>query len=169
MSYRQQVDSARAAIRPELILSGWQATTKDPRQYSNVTFDEIENVGVAPAFNVMITGVLTTKKRGNDPLQEFCSVEPARTSILRQSEKRSVDVQCNVLLPAPISPKALPDLRMAPLEINVLFSDSAGTRYCTTYEMLLSTGLMSGAEVVTPGLDISIRRTGLYRRCLNAR
>jgi hypothetical protein len=160
MSYQQQVLTARLSIRPELLITDWETTIREPDKFSTAKFRTVENIGVGPAFNV---SAFFVREKGRDPPEvEGCGISPFQVPVIRAGGKAAVEGSCFVRFPT----RADGHPRMKVFRLDMYYSDSAGTRYCTSYELLLTEAAMGTiGEKLAPGLDVFTRRTGLFREC----
>jgi hypothetical protein len=94
LTFMEQREGARDAIRPELVLSSWRLQLAEADKQSQIAVGTVENIGNGPAFNVLIRGP-------SDPeLVKRQLTESRRISVLPKDTEQDLNIRTGVLMPA---------------------------------------------------------------------
>lgn len=146
----QQQQAALDAIRPELVLSGWRVEIeKDANKFSLLFIDAVRNIGVGPAFRVLVYAPKGTDKR----LTIITDVKPI--AVLAKDEKVTLDATVRLAFKS----ESKSPSRVLPLEVHVTYSDLRGNRFQTVYNVLASELPIGLTEQLGPGVALRHRHT----------
>jgi hypothetical protein len=148
----QQQQAALDAIRPELVLSGWRVEIeKDANKFSLLFIDAVRNIGVGPAFRVLVYAPQPERKEKR--LTVITDVN--QIAVLAKDEKVSLDAIVRLAFKS----ESKSPSKILPLEVHLIYSDLRGNRFRTVYNVLASDQPVGLTERLGPGVSLRHRET----------